>query len=89
MGPFEAQIVTVVFSVLGCVTALGLVLRFAIRRRELEVRGSDHELGPAVDALREDLHETHAQIADLQERLDFAERVLTAGRESEGQTKGG
>ncbi len=89
MGPFEAQIVTVVFSVLGGVTALGLVLRFAIRRRELEVQGSDHQLGPAVDALREDLHETQAQIADLQERLDFAERVLTAGRESEGQTKGG
>ena len=89
MGPFEAQIAIVVFGVLGGVTALSMVLRFAIRKRELEVRGGDHELGPTVDALREDLHETHAQIADLQERLDFAERVLTAGRESEGQTKGG
>ena len=89
MGPFEAQIVTIVFGVLGSVTALGLVLRFAIRRRELEAQGGDHDLGPAVDALREDLHETQAQIADLQERLDFAERVLTAGRESRDQTKGG
>ena len=89
MGPFEAQIVTVVFSVLGGVTALGMVLRFAIRRRELEAQGSDHQLGPVVDALREDLHETRAQLADLQERLDFAERMLTAGRESPDQTEGG
>jgi len=89
MGPFEAQVVTVMFSVVGGVTALGMVLRFAIRRRELEARGGDPELGPAVDALREDLHETHAQIAELQERLDFAERMLTAGRESQDQTEGG
>jgi hypothetical protein len=89
MGPFEAQIVTVVFSVLGAVTALGLVLRFAIRRREIEARDGDPELGPAVDALREDLHETQAQIAELQERLDFTERLLTAGRASRDQTEGG
>jgi hypothetical protein len=81
--------VTVVFGVLGSVTALGLVLRFAIRRRELEARGRDDDLGPAVDALREDLHETRAQLADIQERLDFTERMLTAGRISQDQAEGG
>ncbi len=83
MGPFEAEIVSVVFGVSGTVLALALILRFRLRKKELEVRGSDPELGPAVDALRDDLNDTRAQLADMQERLDFAERLLTAGRASQ------
>jgi hypothetical protein len=37
------------------------------------------ELGPVVDALCDDLNDTRAQVADIQERLDFAERLLAAG----------
>lgn len=51
----------------------------AIREKELALAGSDPALGPALDALREDLNDTRAQVAELQERLDFAERLLTAG----------
>ena len=83
MGPFEAEIVSVIFGVSGTVLALALILRFRLKKKELEVRGSDPELGPAVDALRDDLNDTRAQLADMQERLDFAERLLTAGRESQ------
>ena len=83
MGPFEAQIVGTIFGVLGGVGALGLILRFRLKKRELEMRGSDPELGPVVDALRDDLNDTRAQLADMQERLDFAERLLTAGRASQ------
>jgi hypothetical protein len=83
MGPFEAEIVSVVFGVSGTVLALALILRFRLKKKELEVRGSDPELGPAVDALRHDLDDTRAQLADMQERLDFAERLLTAGRASQ------
>ena len=87
MGPFEAEIVSVIFGVTGVVLALALILRFKLKRKELEMRGSDPELGPAVDALRDDLADmqehTRAQLADMQERLDFAERLLTAGRESQ------
>ncbi len=81
MGPFEAEIVSVIFGVSGSVLALALILRFRLKKKELEVRGSDPELGPEVDALRDDLNDTRAQLADMQERLDFAERLLTAGRE--------
>jgi hypothetical protein len=83
MGPFEAEIVSVVFGVSGTVMALALILRFRLKKKELEVRGSDPELGPAVDELRHDLNDTRAQLADMQERLDFAERLLTAGRASQ------
>ena len=83
MGPFEAEIVSVIFGVSGTVLALALILRFRLKKKELEVRGSDPELGPAGDELRHDLNDTRAQLADMQERLDFAERLLTAGRASQ------
>ena len=88
MGPFEAQIVSTIFGILGGVGALGLILHFKLKKKELEMGGSDPELGPVVDALRDDLNETRAQLADMQERLDFAERLLTAGRASQDE-KGG
>ena len=88
MGPFEAQIFSVVFGVFGGVGALGLILRYMLKKKELEVHGGDGALGPVVDALRDDLNDTRAQLADMQERLDFAERLLTAGRASQDE-KGG
>ena len=88
MGPFEAQIVGTIFGVLGGVGALGLILHFRLKKKELEMRGSDPELGPVVEALRDDLNDTRAQLADMQERLDFAERLLTAGRASQDDGSG-
>ena len=65
-----------------------LIIRYKLKKAELEMRGSDAELGPVVDALRDDVEQladmqehTRAQLAEMQERLDFAERLLTAGRE--------
>ncbi len=99
MGPFEVQIFSTVFGVLGGVAALGLILRFKLKKKELEmgVVAGDAELGPVVDALRDDLNDTRAQLADMQEhtraelaemqeRLDFAERLLTAGRAQEDRS---
>ncbi len=71
-------------------------IRFKLKKKELAMRGSDAELGPEVDALRDDLNDigaqftamqehTRAQLADMQERLDFAERLLTAGRASQDE----
>ena len=85
MGPFEAEIVSVIFGVTGVVGALALILRFKLKKKELEMRGGDPELGPVVDALRDDLNDTRAQLAEMQERLDFAERLLTAGRASQDE----
>ena len=63
-------------------------MRFHLKKKELAMRGSDPELGPEVDALRDDLNDTRAQLADMQERLDFAERLLTAGRASQEDKSG-
>ncbi len=84
------DIVGIIVGVPGVVVGLAVFLRYHLKKRELmvrekelELRGSDPELGPEVDALRDDLNDTRAQLADMQERLDFAERLLTAGRASQ------
>jgi hypothetical protein len=56
------------------------LVHFKLKKKELEAQGSGAELGAEVDALREALDDTRTQLAEMQERLDFAERVLTAGR---------
>ncbi len=96
MGPFDPDLL-IVFP--GIIVFTGLILRFRLKKKELEMRGSDAELGPEVDALREDLNDTRAQLADMeehtraqlaemQERLDFAERLLAAGRASQEDRSG-
>ena len=78
MGPFDPDLL-IILPVIIVFTAL--IIHFKLKKKELEMRGSDPELGPEVDALRDDLNDTRAQLAEMQERLDFAERLLTAGRE--------
>jgi hypothetical protein len=58
------------------------LVHFKLKKKELETQGSDPELGAEVEALRDDVSETRVQLAEMQERLDFAERLLTAGRAS-------
>ncbi len=99
MGPSEADIIAIIVSFSSVLVFTGLIIRFKLKKKELEVRekelemrGSDPELGPEVDALRDDLAEmqehTRAQLADMQERLDFAERLLTAGRALQDKKSG-
>ena len=76
----ENAITAPLLASLSMIVVTVLILRYKIKRKELEMRGSDAELGPEVDALRDDLNDTRAQLAEVQERLDFAERVLAAGR---------
>ena len=87
--PLELQIISVIFGTIGSVGAFSLVLWYKLKKKELEMRGGDPELGRAVDALRDDLADmqehTRTQLADMQERLDFAERLLTAGRASQDE----
>jgi len=78
--------VAVVVGVPGFVAFVVLIIghtrkitELAIRDKELELARSDAALGPAVDALSEDLNDTRAQVAEIQDRLDFAERLLAAG----------
>lgn len=79
-------IVAIVIGIPGFVAFVALIgshtrklKELTIRGQELELGGGDAAWGPIVDALSDDLTETRAQVAELQERLDFAERVLAAG----------
>ncbi len=65
-----------------------LIVHFRLKKKELDTRGSSAELGAEVDALRDDLDDTRAQLADMQERLEFTERLLAAGRESQEDKTG-
>ncbi|MDH3456813.1 MAG: hypothetical protein OER90_08230 [Gemmatimonadota bacterium] len=50
MGPIDPDLF-VIFPSIIVITAL--ILRFRLKNKELETRGSNAELGPVVDALRE------------------------------------
>ena len=63
-----------------------LIIRYKLKKQELEMRGSDPQLRPVVDALRDDLTDTRARLAEMQERLDFTERLLSSGRASQEDT---
>ena len=75
----------ILFLSLGMIGVTALIIGYLLKRQQLEMRGSDPQLGPVVDALRDDLNDTRAQLAEMQERLDFAERLLTAGRASQDE----
>ncbi len=81
--PVEVQTISIIMGAVAFGSTVWALVHFKLKKKELEMRGSDPELGPVVDALRDDLNDTRAQLADRQERLDFAERLLTAGRASQ------
>ncbi len=82
--PQDVVIVSIVMGALAFTGTVGstvwATVHFKLKKKELETRSRDAEVGPAIDALRDDLDDTRAQLAEMQERLDFAERLLTAGR---------
>lgn len=82
MGPFEAQVLSTAFGVVGGVTALGMILRFMIRRKELEAGRADPEVTGALESLRDEVNDLRAHLGEVHERLDFAERLLADGRRS-------
>ncbi len=76
-------IMLVIMGALTFSSTVWALVHFWLKKKELETRGSDPELGRAFDALRDDVNDTRAQLAEVQERLDFAERLLTAGRQED------
>ncbi len=83
--PVEVQTISIIMAAVAGSSAVWALVYFKLKKKELETQGSNAELGPVVDELRDDLDDTRAQLAEMQERLDFAERLLTAGRESQDQ----
>ena len=74
------------FLSLGMIVVTVLIVGYKLKKKQLEMRGSDPQLGPVVDALRDDLNDTRAQLAEMQERLDFTERLLGDGHTSQEDT---
>ena len=83
--PVEVQMISIIMAAVAGSSAVWALVHFKLKSKELETQGSSAEFGPVVDALREDLDDTRAQLAEVQERLDFAERLLTSGRASLGE----
>ena len=86
--PVEVQVMSVIMAAVAGSSAVWALVHFKLKKKELEMRGSDAESGPVVDALRDDLSDTRARLAEMEERLDFAERLLTAGRASQEDKSG-
>jgi hypothetical protein len=56
------------------------IARIRATRQELP----SGEITARLEALEGDVHGLHQELAETQERLDFAERLLTKGREERG-----
>ncbi len=90
--PVEVQIMSIIMGAVAFSSTVWALVHFKLKKTELEMKGSKTKLGPEVDALRDDLADmqehTRAQLAEMQERLDFTERMLTAGRTSQEDGSG-
>ena len=77
-------IAAVVVGVPGVVAFTALISGHLRKMKELEIRdkeiaaGTDGAAGPAIEALRAELADTRADVAEMQERLDFTERLLSS-----------
>ena len=83
MPPQMVALITIA-AVAGIALVLYPIARALARR--LEGRGVSHELLQQVDELRErvtDLESSQHRVAELEERLDFTERLLAQRRDVE------
>lgn len=83
-GGIDAGVVTiVVFALIAATVILWPVMRALARR--LEGKTADPALRDEMERLQHRLEEVgtlQARVAELEERLDFAERLLVRGHES-------
>ena len=83
----EGLVAIVVFSLIAVTVILWPVVRALARR--LEGKGTDAALRGEVERLQHRLQEMdnlQVRVAELEERLDFAERMLVRGQESAPET---
>jgi hypothetical protein len=87
MTPSNIEMLLMVFGLLSLggvgLIALKMILSTWIRRKEIASAGDVAKLAETVASLRNDTDllrdQVGAEVADLHERLDFAERLLTRG----------
>ena len=76
IAPLIAMVGMGVFTLAG----LRMFLAYRIKRIEAQGRGHPHELEESVADLRDQVHLLRGDLVDLQERMDFTERVLARGQ---------
>jgi hypothetical protein len=82
-GAFETLAVLTAFFGTGTFVLIGLRMFLTYRARRFAGSGEDvRRLTDAVEELRRDLVDTRADLGDLHERVDFAERLLTKARDA-------
>lgn len=88
MDPALAEVLGPVFALtaLGTFILIGIKMRFTHKYRMLNRENPEQveRLTEAVQALHEDVRVMRDEMLELHERMDFAERMLTSGKE-EGQ----
>jgi len=71
--PIIALLIPVSAIVLG-----GMIKIQKAKLEEARLRAGDPGVLAEVDDLRNEVHQVRTELAEVQERLDFAERLLTA-----------
>jgi hypothetical protein len=79
IAPLIALVGLGVFTLAG----MRMFLAYRIRRFEAQRRGHPHELEESITELRDQVHLLRNDVVELQERMDFTERVLTRGQGNE------
>ena len=72
---------------IGTFTLVGLKMYWGFKTKRLELEkgaGSSERLVELMGDLRDEMHALRGEVSDLQERVDFAERLLTRGQAGAG-----
>ena len=81
-----------VIALFGMGTFVLIGMRMALNAKARRQSGVGREeierLADAVESLTEQTHMMREEVAELQERMDFAERLLSQGKEPERAVKG-
>jgi hypothetical protein len=86
-GPTPLEIAGAIALVVATVGSFVIVLSFvrALQRKWSSPPATDQ---PALEELRHAVHQLGAEVSELQERLDFAERVLASRSEPDRLDRG-
>lgn len=87
-GPEILIPITFFLTVGGLIASRGEIGK-AIAHRIRGGAAQDEELKGEVDQLRHELDAVRAELGETNERLDFAERLLSSARQPEGLGRGG
>ncbi len=78
-----AETLQMLIGFTGGIVVLISILKYKLRHKELE-KGGVGDVEEMAESLRMEMQDLRAenaeQLADVQERLEFAERLLTKGR---------